>query len=186
MFRKPLNSRPSSRPLSRHGFTLVELVVVILILGIIATVAVPRVVRSTSNAAESAIKQDLASCRSAIELYASDHGGVFPGAVTGGAGYAAGTEVAFKGQLLNYTNSLGEVSTTKSTSYPFGPYLRKPFPKAPAGPKAGLDTIKMENAGTLLVGADESTAWRYDSTTGEFIMNSDNFASDGVTKYDQY
>ncbi|MBY0586893.1 type II secretion system GspH family protein [bacterium] len=170
----------------RKGFTLVELVVVILILGIIATVAVPRVVRSTSNAAESAIKQDLASVRSAVELYASDHGGVFPGSASGGTGFTAGTEAAFKGQVLNYTNALGEVSTTKSTAYPFGPYLRKPFPKAPAGPRSGVDTIKMETAGTLLTGADESTAWRYDSTTGEFIMNSDDFASDGVTKYDQY
>ena len=171
---------------SRLAFTLIELVVVILILGIIATVAVPRVVRSTSNAAESAIKQDLASIRSAIELYASDHGGTFPGAVSGGTGFDPGTEAGFKGQLLNYTTAAGAVSTAKVNTHPFGPYLRKPFPKAPAGPKSGVDTIKIENAGTLLTGADETTAWRFDTTTGEFIMNSDDFASDGVTKYDQY
>jgi general secretion pathway protein G len=170
----------------RSAFTLVELVVVVLILGIIATIAVPRVIRSTANAQESALKQDLSAIRSGIELYASDHNGAFPGAVADGLGNAAGSEDAFKNQLLYYTNVNGAVSQTKSASHPFGPYLRRPFPKAPIGAHTGSSTVKVENAGALLTGSDGSTAWRYDYTTGEFILNSNATSSDGVTTFDKF
>lgn len=170
----------------RHAFTLVELVVVVLILGIIAAVAVPRVVRSTASAGESALKQDLAAIRSAIELYASDHNGVFPGAAADGLGNAANSEEAFKSQLTNFSKLDGSVSTSKATAFPLGPYLRKPFPKAPTGPNAGDDSVKMETAGDLLDGSDESTGWRYDTATGEFILNSNDTASDGATQYDAF
>lgn len=170
----------------RDAFTLVELVVVVLILGIIATVAVPRVVRSATNASESALKQDLASVRSAIELYSSDHSGTFPGAAADGLGNAAGSELAFKNQLMNYSNAAGGVSVDRNTSYPLGPYLRKPFPSAPVGPNAGDDAVKIETSGVLLTGADESTGWRFDNSTGEFILNSDDTSSDGSTTFDQF
>jgi general secretion pathway protein G len=170
----------------RSAFTLVELVVVVLILGIIATVAVPRVVRSATSASESALKQDLASIRSAIELYSNDHGGTFPGAVADGLSNAANSEACFKSQLLNYTNVSGGASTTKGVAYPLGPYLRKPFTKCPVGPNAGTETIKMETSGAVLTGADESTGWRYDVTTGEFIVNSNDLAQDGTTQFDQF
>lgn len=170
----------------RSAFTLVELVVVVLILGIIATIAVPRVIRSTANAQESALKQDLSAIRSGIELYASDHNGSFPGAVADGLGNAAGSEDAFKNQLLYYTNVNGGVSQTKSSAHPFGPYLRRPFPKAPIGAHTGAATVKVENAGALLTGADGSTAWRYDYTTGEFILNSNAMSSDGATTFDKF
>lgn len=170
----------------RAAFTLVELVVVVLILGIIATVAVPRVIRSTANAQESALKQDLSAIRSGIELYASDHNGTFPGATADGLGNAAGSEAAFKNQLLYYTNVTGGVSQTKDAQYSHGPYLRRPFPAAPVGPKAGNADVKMESAGVLLTGADESTGWRFDYTTGEFILNSNDTSSDGTTTYDKF
>lgn len=170
----------------RAAFTLVELVVVVLILGIIATVAVPRVIRSASNAQESALKQDLSAARSGIELYASDHNGVFPGAAADGLGNAAGSEEAFKNQLTYFTDVTGQVSQAKDSSYPLGPYLRRPFPSAPVGPNAGEVTVKMESAGTLLSGADESTAWRFDYSTGEFILNSNDMSSDGTTAYDKF
>lgn len=171
---------------TRNAFTLVELVVVVLILGIIAAVAVPRVIRSTSSAGESALKQDLAAIRSAIELYASDHGGIFPGANADGLGNNAGSEEAFKNQLTSYTKADGNASADKDPTFPFGPYLRKPFPKAPIGPNVGTDDVKIETTGVLLDGADETTAWRYDTTTGEFILNSNDVSSDGATNYDAY
>lgn len=170
----------------RNAFTLVELVVVVLILGIIAAVAVPRVMRSTASAGESALKQDLAAVRSAVELYASDHNGIFPGFLADGLGSTAGSEAAFKSQLTNYTKADGAASVDKDTTFPFGPYLRKPFPKAPAGPNIGEDTVKVETSGDLLSGADESTGWRYDATSGEFILNSDNPSSDTTTNFDEY
>ena len=53
----------------RSGFTLVELVVVILILGILAAIAVPKVFNNADEAADSGAAQTLATLRDAVELY---------------------------------------------------------------------------------------------------------------------
>jgi general secretion pathway protein G len=59
---------------SRHGFTLLELVVVVVILGILVAVAAPRMFNTTTDAKRSAAKQSLTVIRGAIELYEADNG----------------------------------------------------------------------------------------------------------------
>jgi hypothetical protein len=87
---------------------------------------------------------------------------------------------------MHYTNAAGTVSRSKSPAHPLGPYLRAPFPSATVGHHAGESTVKVESAGIPLTGDDESTAWRYDVKIGDFIVNSDHFSSDGVTRYDRF
>ena len=84
------------------------------------------------------------------------------------------------------TNEAGEISKEKNSAYPFGPYLRGEFPRAPVGPRADSDTLKVENIGHLLSGKDGSTAWCYDIITGEVILNSNALSSDGITPYDAF
>ena len=62
----------------RKGFTLVELVVVILILGILAGVAAPKMLNTSAKATDNGIKQTLAIVRDAIELYQANNGGNLP------------------------------------------------------------------------------------------------------------
>lgn len=90
----------------RSGFTLVELVVVVLIMGIIAAVAAPRVFDTAGDARKSAALEDLAVIRDVIELYKAKNG-EYPGKL--------GSPIGFKSDLK--------------------PYLRGTFPECPVGNK---------------------------------------------------
>jgi general secretion pathway protein G len=61
----------------RSGFSLIEMVIVILILGIIAAVAAPRMFDTAKTAEENATHQQLAVLRNAIEMYRA-RDGVYP------------------------------------------------------------------------------------------------------------
>ena len=55
---------------SRNGFTLIELIIVMVILGIMAAVAVPRYLDSISNAEKSAEDAVINSIRAGLKQYA--------------------------------------------------------------------------------------------------------------------
>jgi general secretion pathway protein G len=56
------------------GFTLIEIMVVVVILGVLAALIVPRVVGRTDEARAVAAKQDIASIMQAMKLYRLDNG----------------------------------------------------------------------------------------------------------------
>lgn len=140
----------------RSGFTLVELVVVIMILGVLAAVAVPRLFSTTKTATDGGVKQSLAVVRDAIERFSAENGGTMPG--------ADGNEATFKNDLKNYLRA-GQA-----------------FPKCPIGAKN--DQVRIETSGNPLSGdAAPTKGWAYDNKSGQFIANSNAVSSDGVTLY---
>ena len=78
------------------GFTLIELVVVVMILGILAAVAAPKLLNTSGAASDNAAKESLGVVREAIERYAAEHGGTLPDGTS---------ESTFKGALTNYIRS---------------------------------------------------------------------------------
>lgn len=64
---------------NRSAFTLIELVVVVLILGILAAIAVPKLINTSSVATDNGLRQTLSVVRDAIELYVAENNGELPG-----------------------------------------------------------------------------------------------------------
>jgi len=176
------NERPVRRPNS-PGFTLVELIIVILIIGILAALAIPQFVSSTRDAQEATLAGDLAVMRNAINLYYHQHNSTYPGAVDNADGEGAPADdsaaaVAFVHQLTQYTNANGQTSATLDrTNFPFGPYLMRGIPDNPlALSGAAPDGVKVTSDVEPLIADDgietqNEAGWKYSKMTGEFIAN---------------
>ncbi len=141
----------------RAAFTLVELIVAILILGILAAMAVPRLIGTTGAAADSALGRTLRVVRGAIETYNACNPGRLPG--------ADGSESTFKNDLV--------------------PYLKGEFPACPVGTKDSRVTIADVGPDSVLT-PDGSTGWMFNRRDGRFIANHRGLSSDGSRTFDQF
>ena len=61
------------------GFTLIELMIVVAIIGILAAIAIPKFADLINKSREGSTKANLASVRSALRIYYGDTEGIYPG-----------------------------------------------------------------------------------------------------------
>lgn len=67
---------------TRKAFTLIELVVVVMIIGILVAIAAPKMLNIAGEATENSARMSLEVIRDAIETFASQNGGVYPSATS--------------------------------------------------------------------------------------------------------
>lgn len=152
----PSRVRKRSRPLNPPAFSLVELVIVVVILGIIAAIAIPRMSSATSRSRATAIRADLRVLTDATDHYAAEHADRTPAIDQDGKPETDGT--AFAQRLTMNTDDLGTVKTGI-----FGPYIRA----IPLNINNGLDTIRIDGPAA---GAN-THGWRYDTATREYAAD---------------
>ena len=144
---------------AKSGFTLVEILIVVVILGILAAIVIPQFTSASTEAKESALVSDLQSIRSQIELYKIHHNDNLPGVANGTHVGNGGALVGFTIAMTSRTNQLGETGTDP-TLYRFGPYMQR----VPDNPFCG--TVGSENTVSIVdariaagaVGSD-ATGW---------------------------
>jgi general secretion pathway protein G len=69
---------PTARSRARRGFTLLEVLIVLAILGVIAAMVVPRLIGQQRAASEKATALSITAIEKALDLYAVDHQGTYP------------------------------------------------------------------------------------------------------------
>jgi general secretion pathway protein G len=143
-----------------RGFTLVEILIVVSILGIMAAIVIPQYNSSTSEAQVAALRSNLHVVRKQIELYKIHHNGILPATV-------GETNADFTRRMVTKTDVDG------AAGLQFGPYLER----IPVNKYNSRSTVRV---GDAAAGAN-TDGWRFDPLTSEFQPD-DNYDSnnDGV------
>ena len=144
----------------KKGFTLVEILIVVIILGILAAIVIPQFTEASQEARVSNLMTNLQTIRSQLLLYKTQHLEVYPG--------DAADPAVFGNQMTQYTNVSGGVSATPAATHPFGPYLQS----VPVNPMSGDNTVAIvNNAATAFAAPAADAGWWFNMATGEFRAN---------------
>ncbi len=128
------------------GFTLVEILIVVVILGILAAIVIPQFTNASESAKSSSLVSQLQTIRSQLELYQVQHNGSYP-------------TLAQLQASWGVMSSKTDVDGTINASGAYGPYLQQP-------PKNAV-----ENSSTVAAAAAAGVGWVYDASTGGIKAN---------------
>lgn len=142
------------------GFTLVEILIVVIILGILAAIVIPQFTEASNDARESALASDLQTVRSQLELYKVQHLERYPNIAADGVTLDNANFIA---RLTGRTLLTGELNLAG----PFGPYLQK-FPSNPWSP-VGDDLVGFGVVDPAPGTGD--TGWYFNTDLGKFSAN---------------
>ncbi len=131
---------------AKKGFTLVEILIVVVILGILAAIVIPQFSDASTEANMSRLQSDLQMLRSQVQLYKIQHLDELPHTTDSGE---------FAQRLTETTDKSGSIDGDD-----FGPYMTS-VPKNPF-----VDSETMFGFGTGTPPTNGDTHWWVDTETG--------------------
>lgn len=141
------------------GFTLVEVLIVVVIMAVLAAVVIPQFSSSTDDAKRSTADFNLSTLRSIVQAYKGQHNGLNPV-------FDAGNKTL--SVLLNKTKTDGTIDNTNG---PYGPYLVE-FPDNPFTNVKDVKTITNDPAKDTDVTPGNAGGWLYNPTSGKIWLDS--------------
>jgi prepilin-type N-terminal cleavage/methylation domain-containing protein len=130
----------------QKGFTLIELMIVVAIIGILAAIAIPRFAQMLEKSREGATKGNLGSLKSAASIYYGDVQGVWPTTLNSQSVYS----------FSKYLDNIYPVKVTGA------------FVAGVSSPTGSSVTVVSQSVAPT----SESSGWMYDSTGGTIYVNS--------------
>jgi len=150
---------------AKRGFTLVEILIVVVILGILAAIVVPQFTQASTEAKISSTTSSIQSLRGQLELYKIEHNDALP------------TLALFEDAMLKCSNDDASVAAdyvvrtaANKTTHPHGPYM------------GAIPLNPWNNSRTVAAAAAAGNGWIYDAVTGTIYTDvSDVTDADAVT-----
>ncbi len=137
---------------AKSGFTLVEILIVVVILGILAAIVIPQFTEASTEAKTSSLMTDLQTIRSQIELYKIQHNDELPGFGT----------ASFTDAMTQYTDIAGALATTQAPGTGnYGPYIQQI-------PTNQFNDLKTITEAITTPAAAPGTGWFLNTVTGEW------------------
>jgi prepilin-type N-terminal cleavage/methylation domain-containing protein len=152
-----------ARDAHHRAFSLIELVIVVIIMGVIAAIALPRFGSAVDHATSSSLTANVEELQRAIDLYTSEHQGLAPGKEVDSS--VVVNPQIFYGRLLKPTDLDG----SQDDDGIYGPYLRF----WPINPVNGVNKLRIDGAPAPA----NLAGWRYDSASN--AIQSDAIAASG-------
>ena len=149
---------------NNKGFTLVEILIVVIILGILAAIVIPQFTNASTDARKNSLSSQLQTMRSQFELYKLQHNDKLPTVFQ-----TTGTKTDVSGCWAGMVGQTDVTGATTGTD--FGPYLQQ----TPTNPlNQGTDIVV--GTADLVYGAGSGAAkpvgWLMNNVTGKIWATS--------------
>ena len=150
---------------TRRGFTLIEILIVVIILGILAAIVIPQFTNASKEAKQSSLLTMVQSLRSQIALFKLQHNDYLPGVapVVGSGGTFS--QATFWNQMTLFSDVTGATNATKTVQFDKGPYMQS-IPKNPLCPTTASNSDVVDTVNGAASGAVCGFVYDYQGGAG--------------------
>jgi len=161
---------------AQKGFTLVEILIVVIILAILAVMIIPQFSSATESARASMLMDDLRVMRTQLEVFKAQHNGVPPGFPDQDTTKTP-TEAVMVDQITMSSDQTGKTAAVSTPGYPYGPYMRE----VPTNPLNGKTSVRVLSASdTFPSNPTDQYGWVYQPSSMTFKSDCLGSDSSGV------